>query len=340
MTDILTNDVPQVFPEEPGEFLGAAAALLEIGDRLGLLSHLESGHPVTVADLARSADLPEDGVANYLEATTAAGITEQAEGGPGTFRTVPGYARIRYNAGYVSWTMNANRPFITNAREFLLTPEKARKAYVREGRQVAVASEWIGSLGFYSAALATIVNARPRRVVDLGAGTARLLIDVLLRCPDATAVALDIDAAACAEAGHAAERAGVADRLTVIERPIQSIATDPAPVAGADIVHAGFVMHDLMPEEEHVADRLLLNCRDVMNPGGQMAITDAVPYVTNPPRERGFSAAMTYFHRHFMGRKLLTEQEWSAKLISAGFDEVSVIPHRLPSGRLYVARKR
>lgn len=103
-------------------------------------------------------------------------------------------------------------------------------------------------------------------MVDLGAGTGRLVIEVLLERPASTGVALDMDAEACVEAGRSGSRAGVGDRITVIQRPIQSPATDPGPVEGADVVHAGFVF-----------------------------------------------------------------------LLSAGFSDVKCIPHRFPTGRLFVA---
>jgi SAM-dependent methyltransferase len=175
-------------------------------------------------------------------------------------------------------------------------------------------------------------------VVDLGAGTARLLIGILLRLEGTTALALDLDGPSCHEAELAGERAGVGDRLTVVERSIQSVADDPMPVKEADVVHAGFVFHDMMPEEEHIADQVLANCREAMRPGGIMALTEAVPYVRNE-RERRFSSLVTYYHRQFMRRKLLTEEEWTEKLLTAGFSNVKCVPHRFPTGRLFIATK-
>ncbi|AUS81300.1 SAM-dependent methyltransferase [Actinoalloteichus sp. AHMU CJ021] len=315
-----------------------AAALLEIGDRLGLLPYIDQGQSVTAAKLAAELDLPEEGVANYLEAMSSAGIMVDSSSEEGSLRVADDFDQIQYEAGYLSWAMNANRPFVNNAVEFLRAPLDSRAKYPRDGRQVAVSSEWMGSKGFYPVALQTILDARPSRVVDLGAGTARLLIEIMLQLPETTAVALDLDGPSCEEAVLAAERAGVADRLTVIEAPIQSVAEDPTPVQGADVVHAGFVFHDMMPDEEQVADAVLANCREGLRSGGMMAITDAVPYVKNT-RERRFSAIVSYYHKQFMRRRLLTEEEWTAKLSDAGFSSVECLPHRFPTGRLFKATK-
>lgn len=328
----------EVLASGPAPDIAAAAALMEIGERLGLLEEIAPGREFSAATLAAGVGLPQDGVANYLEAMESAGVIEPATSGEGRFRVVSDFAVIQHRAGYVAWTMNANRPFIEHAREFFTNPEQAKAKYVRDGRQVAVASQWFGSLAVYPAALEVMSDAQPNRVADLGAGTCRLLIEVLGRFPNTTAVGLDMDAGACRAASQAAAHAGVTDRLTVVERPIQSVAEDPSPVDGADVIHAGFVFHDMMPEEEDVADKVLANCRDALRPGGVMAITDAVPYLRND-RERGFSAIVTYYHRQFMERKLLTEQEWESKLLGAGFSSVEIIELGLPTGRLFVARR-
>lgn len=315
-----------------------AAALLEIGDQLGLLPHLERGLPVTAAGLAADTGVPEDGVANYLEAVHAAGIVERTPGTADAFQAVADFDQIQYESGYVYWALAANRPFITNALAYLRGSQTRTGAYDRDGRQVAVSSQWMGSKGFYPVALQTVLDAKPSHVVDLGAGTARLLIEIMLRLEGTTALALDLDGPSCREAELAAKRAGVGDRLSVVERSIQSIADDASPVANADVVHAGFVFHDMMPEEEDIADRVLANCRDALRPGGMMAITEAVPYVPDP-RERRFSAIVSYYHKQFMRRRLLNEQEWQDKLLAAGFSDVRCVQHRFPTGRLFIATK-
>ncbi|MFD9741737.1 class I SAM-dependent methyltransferase [Umezawaea sp. NPDC059074] len=315
-----------------------AAALLEIGDQLGLIPHLERGLPVTAAGLAADTGIRERGIANYLEALWSAGIVDRTPDTADAFQAVDDFAQIQYESGYVYWALAANRPFITNAVDFLNDPLEEGGSHLRDGRQVAVSSQWMGSKGFYPVALQTILDADPSHVVDLGAGTARLLIEILLRREETTALALDLDGPSCREAELAGKRAGVGDRLTVVERSIQSIADDATPVKGADLVHAGFVFHDMMPEEEEIADGVLANCRDALRPGGIMALTEAVPYVPDP-RERRFSAIVTFYHKQFMRRRLLNEQEWTDKLLGAGFSSVECVQHRFPTGRLFIARK-
>ena len=51
-----------------------------------------------------------------IAAMESAGIITHGPSGAGRFVTAPDFDRIQHQAGYVSWVMNANRPFIENAR--------------------------------------------------------------------------------------------------------------------------------------------------------------------------------------------------------------------------------
>ncbi|MEV6410728.1 methyltransferase [Kribbella sp. NPDC051718] len=320
----------------PAPDIAGAAALLEVGESLGLAGLIQAGAEQDVDALAAATDLPVAGVENYLAALANAGLMIRS--GESGYRAIDDFEVIRHQSGYISWTMNANRPFIDHAREFVTNPEQARRTFGRNGRHVAVSSQWMGSLAFYPAAREVIFGAAPARFADLGSGTCRLVIEVLQAFPTATGVGLDIDAEACDAARSAADEAEVADRIAIHQRPIQSIATDPGPVEGADVIHGGFVFHDMLPEEEAVADQVLANCRESLRPGGLMAITDAVPYLQNS-RERRFSAIVTYYHQQFMGRRLLSEDEWREKLTGAGFRGVEAIELGFPTGRLFVAKR-
>ncbi|HVB41355.1 MAG TPA: class I SAM-dependent methyltransferase [Streptosporangiaceae bacterium] len=316
--------------------LAAVAALMEMADHLGIFHLLEAGGQVTAAGLAAEAAVPEFGMAAFAEALAAAALLEPT-GESGVFTVADDFAQRTYEAGYLSWSLNANRPYIENITEFMRDPDGASRKYQRDGREVAVSSRWIGSQGFYPAAISAIVAARPSRIVDLGAGAAGLLIRLLDMLPGCTGLALDISAGACREAERRAADAGLADRLEVVERSVESLARDPGPIIGADVIHAGFVFHDVLQQGD-VFDRVLKSCHGALRPDGIMAISDAVPYAP-AERERRFSALFTYLHSGFMGVRLPSEEEWISKFTGAGFSRAECVPHRFPTGRLIVATK-
>jgi SAM-dependent methyltransferase len=316
--------------------LAAVAALLQIGAELGVDQVLDSGGTFGAADLAKVADLPQAGVDDYLAALVAAGLVVGTEI-PGRFQTAEDYPDRRYAAGYLSWAMSANGPFLANAREFLVDRDAAARVHQRDGRRVAVSSRWIGQRAFYPPIVDRVTEAGARRVVDLGAGAGGLLITLLGQDPARTGVALDCSTGACAAAREAAVAAGVDDRLQVVERTVQSLVDDSDPVAGADAVLACFVMHDIVADES-VATAVLGACRDALAPGGFMAVADAVFYASLPA-ERRFSALFTYLHASFMRVVLPTERRWLDTFQAAGFSKTESVPLAVPGGRLFVAVK-
>jgi SAM-dependent methyltransferase len=315
--------------------LAATAALLEIADELGIFERLELGLSVTAEELADAAGTPVSRMEGFLGALAAAGLVIR-DGPSRSVKITDAFPQLRTAAGYLCWALKANRPFIENSLAFFKDHDAASRAHVRDSRAVAVTTRWVGSADFYPEDLACLVNARPSHLVDLGAGGARLLIDALIALPDATAVALDISSAACAVAAKGAEEAGVADRLRIVERSIESLVDDPSPVAGADVIHSGFAFHDLVPDAETFG-AVLRSCKMALTPGGFLAITDAVPYCRTA-RERKFSSLFTYLHEGFMNVRLPKEETWHEIFFAAGFRDIETIQHKMPGARLFIVR--
>ncbi len=321
-------------PSEAAADLAAVAALLEIAEEIGLSPLLDRGEPFTVDDVASATAAPVRNCAEFVTALLAAGLVDRI-GDSREFVPCRRLADRRYESGYLSWAMNANRPYIENALEFVRDPDGAGAKYSRDGRWVAMSSRWVGSQGFYPHAFAEIAGLRPAVVVDLGAGAGGLLIHLLRTLPDSLGTAIDMSSAACDEARRAAERAGVARRLTVVNRNIESLPDDPSPVEGANVVHAGFVLHDVAGDAEMLL-AVLRTCRARAAKDCRLVVTDGVPYVP-APRERAFSALFTYLHASSMNVRLPTEEQWQAFFRRAGYTNVSCVQHRMPTGRMFVA---
>lgn len=317
--------------------LAGAAILLEIGAQYGVIDFLRSSEIIKVSDVAEETGVSKDILLRYLKALVSAGLIKPL--GPGgeseKFRKMPFFDQIVHDVGYLCWGLGACQPLISHAREFASSPLASSQAYRRDGGLVARTSAWMGERAFYPQAEQAIVSLRPKRIVDLGAGSAKLLIQCLKLLPEATGVALDVSARACAQARSAAEQAGVADRLEVVESPIQALANDDGILQAADVIHAGFVLHDLLPEEEASLDAILFACHKAA-PTGTLLIMEATPYADGS-QERMFSAAFSFLHECFMGRTLLNEAAWREKLLQAGFTQVNWEPLGIPGGRLLSA---
>jgi SAM-dependent methyltransferase len=320
--------------EEIAADLAANAAFLEMAEGLGLSALLDRMGPFTLDEVVAAAGIPEAGALSFLQALLAAGLVD-----PGAdarhFTPCVDLADRRYQAGYLSWSLNANRPYIDHAAELLRQPGPAAGRYQRDGRRVAVSSRWIGSSGFYPGVISEIISRKPQYMVDLGAGAGGLLIEVLTALPNSTGMALDLSAAACEEAEQAARQARVAHRLAVLNRSIESLAADAEPIRGADVVHAGFVLHDVGADADTL-NGVLRACRESLADDGCLIVTDAVPYV-GTPRERAFSALFTYLHSSSMGVRLPSQERWQEAFRRAGFSDVTCAPLRMPGSCMFVA---
>lgn len=321
---------------EVGADFAAVAALLQIGAEIGVDQVFDAGHSFRVVDLAEVTGLSPDRLGEYVRALTAAGLVV-AESEDGLYRPSDDYADWRHEVGYLSWALTANSPLVQNARAFLSDSESAADDYQRDGRRVAVSSRWIGDRAFYPAVVQRVVAADAKHIVDLGAGAAGLLIGLLTQDDRRSGVAVDLSSAACAVARESAKRAGVDDRLQVIERSVESLISDPGPLEGADVIQACFVMHDVL-QDRAVFEDVLRTCHKALAPGGVLAVVDAVSY-GQEARERRFSALFTYLHSNFMGINLPTEDEWVEMYRSAGFSDVECVSDVMPGGRLFVATK-
>jgi precorrin-6B methylase 2 len=312
----------------------AYTALLEIAQRVGLSQMLDSGASFTLADASAVTRTGQVQTASLLSALVAAGLLDPDESSS-TFIASVDLAERRYQAGYLAWTLDANRIYIDHCADFMRDAENAASTYRRDGHKVALTTQWIGTKGFYPDIKNEIIRSKPDRVVDLGAGAGALAIDLLVAQPALTALALDVSGGACDAASSAARVAGVDGRLDVVRRSIESLVEDPSPLQGADVIHAAFVLHDIVKYDD-VFLGVLSACRKELGDGGRLVVADAVRYASDR-EERAFSALFTYLHANFMGVELPSEERWIDLFERAGFRDVECRRLRTPGTRMFLA---
>ncbi len=319
--------------------IAGRAVLLEIGAKLGVIDTFLSQKSVNVGEAARAAGLERGMVAAYYAALAHAGLARrdaQAGDDGAAYVAAPDFSQSLNECGYVLWGLVSCAPLLANALAFARDLPLAVERHPRDGEHVARTSRYMGEQDFYPPAERAVVSLRPRRIVDLGSGTCGLLIRCLRQLPEAAGVGIDLNGDACAKARDIVAAAGMDERIRVVEAPIQSLVSDPAPLEGAEVIHGGFVFHDLMPEEEATLEALLRTFRRVA-PRAAVIVVDAVPYAPGAD-EQAFSAAFTFLHSHFMGRRLMPEGEWRAKLLAAGYASVDVERLGISGGRIFTAR--
>jgi len=318
--------------------LAGKAVLLEIGARLGALDRLISRGHASIAEVASDSGIDPSFLREFYDAMVQAGLVSAANGansGEPSYAALPEMKKSINDTGYVLWSVMSCAPLIENAVSFARDQLSSVKNHVRQGDHVARTSRWMGEQDFYPQAENAIVSFKPKKIVDLGSGTCGLLIRCLNKLPEARGVGVDLNPQACEKARSTIRQAGLEERLSVVEAPIQRLTRDAALLEDADVIHGGFVLHDLMPADEAMLDRLLQTFRAAA-PAARLVIVEAVPYAQNPG-EKAFSSAYTFLHTHFMARRLLTEEEWAVKFTHAGYRAIDVARLGISGGRIFVA---
>jgi hypothetical protein len=334
MTDAAVLATPPASVQ--AQALAGKAVLLEIGARVGALEPLLSHKTVSIAEAADASGVDPSFLAGLYAALAQAGLVKiEGRGDNLSYSAAPEMESSITDAGYILWGVMSCAPLIENAISFMKDQQSSIPNHLRHGDHVARTSRWMGEHDFYPQAVNAILASKPKKLVDLGAGTCGLLIRCLRQLPDAQAVGVDRNSASCAKAKGIIKDAGMAGRIKVVEASIQSLVQDATAVENADVIHGGFVFHELLPDEEATLDALLKTFRE-RAPRAKLVIVDAVPYARNSGEE-AFSAAYTFLHTHFMAQKLLTEDQWQAKLSRAGYGPVEVARLGISGGRIFSA---
>ncbi|WP_166784076.1 class I SAM-dependent methyltransferase [Cryobacterium suzukii] len=164
----------------------------------------------------------------------------------------------------------------------------------------------------------TALNAAPRSIVDLGAGTGTGSIALATRFPDARVHSLDASVQMLERLAVTAATTGVADRVETHLVDLDGDWPDVVP-RGVDLAWAALSLH-------HVTDpaRVLRQVFDVLRPGGVLIVTEFTDVTTYDPADLGTG-------RDGLGDRVVSAlaahgypvtAEWMTALTAAGFAPV------------------
>jgi 2-polyprenyl-3-methyl-5-hydroxy-6-metoxy-1,4-benzoquinol methylase len=219
----------------------ANAALVVIGDRLGLYRELASGGPQTSAELATRTSTSERYVREWLAAQAASGWVqydpdgerysmspEQAmmfaeQGGPafvgGAFQIALGSADARE---HIAEAFTTGTGF--GWGEHTHDVHEGCRRFFEPGYRANIVQSWIPAL----------------RVADIGCGLGASSIVIAEAYPQATVHGTDAHDGSIAEARRLAAEAGVDDRVSFAAEPAEAIGSE-----GYDLVTTFDCLHDM-----------------------------------------------------------------------------------------------
>jgi len=230
----------------------AAAPLVVIGDKLGLYRAMADSQPVTPAQLAERTGTRERYIREWLCAQAAGGYVEY-DPGTGTFRMPPEQAMALADpdspafipgAFQLAGALIKDEPHIT---ERFRTGEgfgwhehdqdlfEGTERFFRPGYIAHIVADWIPALDGVQAKLEA-----GARVADIGCGHGASTVIMAKAFPRSTFVGSDYHESSIDAARRAAERAGVADRVSFEVAGAQSFGGGPY-----DLVCIFDALHDM-----------------------------------------------------------------------------------------------
>jgi ubiquinone/menaquinone biosynthesis C-methylase UbiE/predicted transcriptional regulator len=313
--------------------LAGKSILIEIGSKIGVLDLLTRESGVTLNELQKKTNIKMEFLDSYLNSLNKLDLLHIDSSGK--YIITGEMLTAMNNCGYLLWALQSCSPLIENSREFANNLDNAMKKYHRNGEHVARTSKWMGSRDFYPNAEKEILKSNPNKVLDLGSGTCALLINLMSKLPQAIGIGVDLSASACEHAKQNIRASNMESRIEVINSPLEYLILDSEKLKNVDIIHAGFVFHDLQPLKSNTLHEFLNKAKNE-SPNLKLVVTDAV-YYDEPWNKNAYSIAFSFLHEHFMDRKLPTEDEWVSVIKKAGFKDIHIEKPILSGSRLIVA---
>ena len=238
--------------------------------------------------------------------------------------------------GYLVWICGGYAEPLRHLAAFLRGEERYGIDHVRDGRWVAKGAALLGARDVAPRAMEVLETVSFERALDLGCGDARFLTAVC-KSFGCAGVGVDISAKACEEARNTVRRAGLGERVQVIEEDV--LAVDAIPLlAETQLVIAFFLLHEISSVSRAALLDFLERLGSRLPTGAYLLAAEAVPPRSVAASGERFTPEFTFIHA-MMRQSLLPVEAWRDALADGGFPVEQVVELDMPGGVLILARK-
>lgn len=327
------------FPQHPGSPAREAfdlvqghvlCSVLASLDQTGVLPRLaEKG--LRVAEAGENQFLAE-GTFTYL---SQRGVV-RADGE--TYRLTELGERLYRDRGYLVWLSGGYGGPLGRFGDLLTGRGTYREDVLRDGTWVAVGSAQLGKQDVQPKVIELMRGVEFTRVADLGCGNAHFLI-TLHQAVGCAGLGVDVSPAACETARAEVARAGLSDRISVVEADAGELGGVPG-LDGVQLVVTFFFLHEILMNGYDVLVSYLRELAAALPAGAHVLTAEVTP----PPH--GAEATDDLFGPEFalvhaiMGQRLLDEPGWRRAFTEAGFEVRETARPTMPDGLVILARKR
>jgi SAM-dependent methyltransferase len=238
--------------------------------------------------------------------------------------------------GYLVWLSGGYGEALHRFGDLLSGRRRFRTDIDRDVRWVAVGSALVGQKDLVPEVMEVLREIEFDRVADLGCGNGHFLIGVC-RAVGGEGIGVDISRDACAEARQEVARAGLDDRITIV----QADARDPGNIAGLDgvqLVVTFFFLHEVLEAGHDVLVDYLGQLAGRLPSRAYLLTAEITP----PEREHNAPELLSpeyVLTQAFMTQDLLGEEGWRQAFTESGFQVRRVVRPNLPGARIILAQK-
>ncbi|WP_159080374.1 SAM-dependent methyltransferase [Nocardia suismassiliense] len=293
-----------------------------------------------LADLAATGLRPDDvGSNSFLTEATFDYLAQRGivcTDGDTRYRLTELGRFIHADRGYLVWLAGGYGAPLTAFGDLLTDAQTFGKEVDRDVRWVAVGTALVGRNDLWPYVLEVVRAFEFHRIADLGCGNGQSLIS-LCQVVGATGIGVDISPAACAEAGREVARAGLSDRIEIIEADAGNLKSVPG-IDEVDLVITFFFLHEVL---EHGYDALVAYLRQIQEslPAKAHILTAEIGPPDSNLDTSEVLAPEYALTQALMKQHLLDEKGWQRAFTEAGFEVRQTIRPDLPGARIILAAK-
>ncbi|UCH46804.1 MAG: methyltransferase domain-containing protein [Betaproteobacteria bacterium] len=303
-----------------------AVFLIDIGVDLGLFKTLAGKPGRSAAEIAGELKLHPPYVETWCLTAFGLGLLDADE--QHHYRLAPHMDKILASPGHprdLTGYVRLGTAFMTEDFELCRKAFHSGETVPFQGRSHAFADTIGDAIGGLHAATARKIlpdleNMTQRleggaKVLEVGCGTGRFLMQMAKAWPKAVCTGVDIDPTGIEIARNKIGMAGLESRVDVIESDVADL-----PEASFDAVVMIEVLHEIAPQ---IRQHVINGCAHVLKPGGWLLIVDETyPSTLQEARQPEFQFPLqTGFEEMTWGNVIPTREEQEQLLANAGFKD-------------------
>ena len=301
-----------------------AVFLIDIGVDLGLFKALAENPGQSAAAIAEQLELHPPYVETWCMTAFGLGLLDaDAQHG---YRLAPYMDKILASPGHprdLTGYIRLGTAFLTEDFELCRKAFRTGETVPFQGRSHAFADTIGDAIGGLHAATARkilpdLADMTQRledgaKVLEVGCGTGRFLMQMAKAWPDSKCTGVDIDPTGVEIARNKIALAGLESRIDIIESDVADL-----PKASFDAVVMIEVLHEIAPS---IRQHVISGCAHVLKPGGWLLIVDETyPSTLEEARRPEFQFPLqTGFEEMTWGNVIPKREEQEQLLANAGF---------------------